>query len=207
MRLVHRHQTDPRLTRKAEEVGRLQTLGRHVEQLVASRTGVAQHLRALCGRKRAVEKGHRHTRVRQRAHLILHQRNERRYNERQPRKGRHGARRGRRDRRRRRAPFSCQRQRGYLVAQGLPRAGGHDPQTVFAREQALNQLPLPLAKPRVTKIALEDVVNTLSARGARDIQSTRNARNAGFTMRHKQSFLTKSINLSPHHNNFHLTAT
>ena len=136
MRLVDREQRDLQLLReRAEAVGQ-QPLRRDVEDLVSAEARVAVGLAQLLDGHGAVDAAGRDAGVLQGHDLILHERDERRDDERQPR----------------------QQQGGHLIADGLTGTGGHHGQHVLPGQQALHDLLLPGAEAVVAKKFFQDAV-------------------------------------------------
>ena len=119
VRLVDDEQPDPRLPDPLQEAGRGEALRRHVEQPRAARHGALDG-RAVGGRVllRVDERHHARRGALERLDLVLHQRDERRDDQRQV--GAH--------------------QRRQLVAERLARAGGHHDQHVAPGERGLDRL-------------------------------------------------------------------
>ena len=118
--LVHGHQGHVHAAREVQESRVLQPLGRHVEQRERAGLRPRERLRALGGRKAAVDARRRHARLLQRLHLVGHERDERRDDD------------GR----------AAERKRGHLVHERLARARGHDAQHVAPGQHLLHELPL-----------------------------------------------------------------
>ncbi len=121
VRLVDDEQADPRLPDPLQEAGRREPLRRHVEQpRAAGHRAVdsrAVGRRVLLG---VDERHHAGRHALERLDLVLHQRDQRRHDQRQV--GSH--------------------QRGQLVAERLARAGRHHDQHVAAGERRLDRLAL-----------------------------------------------------------------
>ena len=131
VRLVDREQRDLQLLReRAEAVGQ-QPLRRDVEDLVSAEARVAVGLAQLLDGHGAVDAAGRDAGVLQGHDLILHERDERRDDERQPR----------------------QQQGRDLIAERLARAGGHDGQRVPPGQKGADDLLLPGAEGVVAEIS------------------------------------------------------
>jgi len=128
--LVHRHQGDPLPPHQLHEAGAVQPLGGDVQELVSVPPHPLPDLPGLLLIQPAVPALCRHPRLPQGGHLVLHQGDERRDDQRQPRQ-QHG-----RD----------------LIAQGLSPAGGHDPQAVPPRQNGVDQDLLSRPESAVSKI-------------------------------------------------------
>ena len=143
MRLVHGDHARVHFRRQRKEALRQKPLRRDVDNLILAAARVGQRRRCLPLGERAVQKRRGHARLRERVHLILHQRNQR---------GNHDG-------------AALHGQRGNLVAQALARAGGHHAQHVPAVQNGPNHVLLPLAERAVAVYAFENRVNV--ARHAR----------------------------------------
>ena len=133
MSLVHCQQGDSRFPGEAEKIRGRQPLRRHIDDFISPVFSAAKHLPVLLCREGGIEIGGGDPGLAERGHLILHQGNQGRNNQGQPR----------------------QQQGGQLIANRLARPGGHDPQRIPAGQQRLNQRLLPRPKPAVAKIPLE----------------------------------------------------
>ena len=120
MRLVHGDHGDIRSLRKRDERLRLQPLWRDVDDLIHALRGVAQRLAVLRRVQRLIQIRGVNALLDQCADLILHQRDQRRDNERD----------------------TDLHQRGHLIAHRLSRAGRHDPYDVASGQKTVNQLLL-----------------------------------------------------------------
>ena len=113
VRLVHRHEADPEAAEEAREAGQGDALGRDVEQLEVAPERAAPHLAGLLRGHRAVQAAGGDAAGAERVHLVLHQRDQRRDDQRQPVAG----------------------ERRKLVAERLPAAGGHEHHRVPSGER------------------------------------------------------------------------
>ncbi len=135
VRLVdHEEGGTPPQDRLAELPG-AQPLGRDVEQLQLAGEPAPDHLPPVCRREGAVEERRRDATSLEGIHLVLHQRDEWRNDERQARPH---------DRRK-------------LVAEGLAGAGGHHHAKLPPRHQLLYHVLLPLQEPVKPEMPLESV--------------------------------------------------
>ena len=134
MRLVHRHHGNRHAACEIEEERRGQPLGRDIEQLVFPASGEIQRVAHLLERQGAVDAGGRDAGLIQRADLILHQRDERRDDERQ----------------------SGQRERRDLIADGLAGAGRHDAERVAPGKNGLHELVLSRTEAVVAEVLFEN---------------------------------------------------
>ena len=134
VRLVHRHHGNRHAACEIEEERRGQPLGRDIEQLVLAASGEIQRVAHLLERQGAVDAGGRDAGLIQRADLILHQRDERRDDERQ----------------------SGQRERRDLIADGLAGAGRHDAERVAPGKNGLHELVLSRTEAVVAEVLFEN---------------------------------------------------
>ena len=111
MRLVNREQADVPSQHVIEKAGQHEPLRRDVEQAELAVVQPTQPRTRLARRERRIQKRGRHARRLQRIHLVLHQRDERRDNNRQPRT----------------------HQRRQLETERLPTAGGHEHKHITSR--------------------------------------------------------------------------
>ena len=133
VRLVDREQRDLQLLReRAEAVGQ-QPLRRDVEDLVSAEARVAVGLAQLLDGHGAVDAAGRDAGVLQGHDLILHERDERRDDERQPR----------------------QQQGGQLIAKALAAARRHDAEHIAPGQDRVDKRLLPLPEGRKPKILLQ----------------------------------------------------
>ena len=127
------------LLRKGQKAWLEQALGRHVHKLVAALARPLEH-GVLLGRSKAgVEITGARTRREQRAGLVLHKRQQRTHH-----KGDAG-----------------QHERGYLVANGLAGARGHNTQRIATGKDRIDHAVLSRAKRGVAKIGAERVERRL----------------------------------------------
>ena len=131
MRFFHRDHRDVRPRGKAAEHRAFQAFGRDVDELVAALGGQVQRAGDLCLGQRRVDKCRMDARCVQPLDLVLHQRDQRRDDERQPR----------------------QQQGRDLIAERLARAGGHDGQRVPSGQKGADDLFLPGAEGVVAEIS------------------------------------------------------
>ena len=130
MRLVDREQRDLQLLRKRAEAVGQQPLRRDVEDLVSAEARVAVGLAQLLDGHGAVDAAGRDAGVLQGHDLILHERDERRDDERQPR----------------------QQQGGQLIAKALAAARRHDAEHIAPGQDRVDKRLLPLPEGRKPKI-------------------------------------------------------
>ena len=131
--LVHRHHRDGQRGGQCPEAGAGQPLRRDVQQLVRPSAGLCHDLRHFGGVQRAVQAGGGHAGLFQRRHLVFHQRDQRRNDQRDARP----------------------QQRRQLVADGFSAAGGHDAEHVAPRQQPVHQRLLAGAEAVVPEILFE----------------------------------------------------
>ena len=144
VRLVHGDERDGGLARELEEARVGQPLRGHVHDLVRARQRAAQHGGLLAGRERGVEVGAAHARVKERAHLIAHERHERAHHERE----------------------ALHHDAGHLVAHRFAGARGHDRQRVAAGEDRLHHTLLPGPERVVAEMVLERLLRQYCVRHA-----------------------------------------
>ena len=130
VRLVHRRQRNLQPAHHLEKALVFQPFGRGVNELIFAPAQSGADPAVFVGIHGAVEECRGNPRFFQRGHLVLHQRNQRGYDQRQPRK----------------------KESGDLIAEGFPAAGGHDPEAVPAGQDAVDQLFLPAAERTVSEI-------------------------------------------------------
>ena len=114
-----------------------QALGRKIQQTIRA-GGSVSHDARLSGRHRAVERGRGNTHLEKLRDLILHERDERRNDDR---------------------GFSEQRS-GQLVAERLAATGGHDHAGIFSGEQAAHDLFLQGQEGVISPVAFEESQET-----------------------------------------------
>ena len=122
--LVHREQRDARTGVPDETGERREPFGSAVQQSGPPAQGEIEYGALVRRRQRAVQEGGGNAPAAQRRDLVLHQRDERRYDDGQP----------------------VREQRRYLVAQRLPRTGGQHGQHVPSGEQRREHAQLSAAK-------------------------------------------------------------
>ena len=135
MRLVDREQRDLRLTELREEALVVEALGRDVQQLEASVAQAAGNGPHLIRGEARVEPRRVDALAREQVDLILHQRDQRRHDDR----------------------HAFEHQRGQLVAEALPRSGREDGEGGAAGEQGLDDLLLARAERCVSEAGGEDL--------------------------------------------------
>ena len=133
--LVHGDHGDGGVLGEVQKLRGEQALGSHVDDLVHPVSGVAQGGPVLAVGQGAVEVRPPDAVLHQGPHLVLHQGDE---------GGHHQGQAGK-------------EQGGDLVAQGLPRPGGHNPHRVPAAEQGVHQLLLPRAEGGVAEHLPQDL--------------------------------------------------
>ena len=133
VRLVHRHKRNGRALSKRAEFRRAQPLRRDIDDLITPLRRPLQRERNLPRRERRIDIGRWNARLNERRHLILHQRNQRRHDDRQPRR----------------------HQRRNLIADRLARARGHHAQRVPPADERGDQLLLTGAERIVSEILPE----------------------------------------------------
>ena len=140
MRLVDGQQAHLEPAQEALERLGVQRFGRDVEELQPPARGLgADGLFLLLGQRRVVE-GRRDPELLERIDLVLHQRDERRYDE----------------------CHALEAQRRHLVAKRLAATGRHEDQAGLAGEDVLDDLGLPPAEGRIAEGALEDLERVCS---------------------------------------------
>ena len=117
----------------------VEPLRRHVEQGQLGALQPGLHLLGLLKAQAGIEKGRRHARLQQSAHLIVHQRNQGRDHHRNPQAG------------------ALAGNGRYLIAQRLAAAGRHEHQGVAAGDHMLDDVLLRAAKTVVTEDLAEDL--------------------------------------------------
>ncbi|OPZ09086.1 MAG: hypothetical protein BWZ08_00699 [candidate division BRC1 bacterium ADurb.BinA292] len=132
---VDGEERDARLAQRVEEAIEQQPLRRDVEDLEPRLAHGGEDGAALIERHRAVEAGRRHAAADQRVDLVLHQRDQRRDDDRHP----------------------LHRQRGGLVADRLAAAGGKDDERIAPRQDRLHRLALMRPEAGVAPIARQDL--------------------------------------------------
>ena len=128
--LIHRHKGQANGLHQPQKSIVGQPLGGDIEELYLSPGGAAKDLPVFLKTHGGVEALRRHPRLPQCGHLILHQGNQRRDHQRQSR----------------------QKQGRNLVAHGLTRTGGHDPEGIPARKQSIDHGLLPRTEGIVAEI-------------------------------------------------------
>ena len=133
VRLVHRHERDGHALHELLQARRVEPLGGDIEQLAGARGGERERLGLLGGGEGAVEARRRDTRLGEGGDLVLHEGDERRDDDREPRQhaGRH------------------------LVDERLARTGGHDAEHVAPGKDPLHELALARAEVVVAEVLLE----------------------------------------------------
>ena len=121
---------------KFEKRGSGQAFRRNIQQLVLSSSGEVQCIAEFLRTHRTVDARGRNACFHKRTDLILHQRNERRNDQRQAGK-QHG---------------------GHLIADGLARTGRHNAERIPAGKDGANQLILSRAERIVAEILFENVL-------------------------------------------------
>ena len=127
--LIHRDHADKFFLREPLEARHLQPLRGDIDDLIPALPGAVEHQGFLVVGEAVVEEGRRHTGLHQRAHLVLHQADQRRHHD-----GDAGQQQGR-----------------HLIADGFARAGGHHGQHVLPVQQPPDDLLLPGAEAVVAK--------------------------------------------------------
>ena len=135
VRLVDREQRDLRLAELREEALVVEALGRDVQQLEASVAQAAGDGPHLVRGEARVEPRRVDALAREQVDLILHQRDQRRHDDR----------------------HAVEHQRGQLVAEALPRSGREDGEGGAAGEQGLDDLLLARAERCVSEAGGEDL--------------------------------------------------
>ena len=135
VRLVDRKKRDLRLTELREEALVVEALGRDIQQLQASVAQAAGNGPHLIRGEARVEPRRLDALAREQVDLILHQRDQRRHDDR----------------------HAFEQQRGQLVAEALPRPGREDGEGGAAREQRLDDLLLARTERRVSEARGEDL--------------------------------------------------
>ena len=115
------------------EAGRVQPFRRDIQQLVCAGAHPGVDLALLGGGQGTVYECGADSCALQRRHLILHQRDERRYDQ----------------------CHTRQQECGYLIAQALAAAGGHDAECVASGKQRVYQLALPLPETVIAEVCLQ----------------------------------------------------
>ena len=136
MRLVDRDQRDRQRPADLDEPLADKPLRRDIDDLVDAVRHIVERLVVLSIGKRAVEICRANAGGRQRVDLILHQRDQRRDDQRDP----------------------VKQKPGHLIANRLSGAGRHDRQRVAPVEDTVNNLLLSRAKPLVAVIPLENMI-------------------------------------------------
>ena len=136
VRLVHGHKRDRHRLHECGEALRFQPFRRDIQQLVYPLPRAAVHKTQLLGGERAVDVRGADPRVFERRHLILHQGDQRRYDDRN----------------------AAEKQRGNLVAQGFPAAGRHDAERIPAGQNGVDKFLLPLPETAVAEAVLQHLV-------------------------------------------------
>ena len=131
--LVDRKQTDLRTLDLSHECLTHESLGRNVEQLKCAAHHTLIHRGHLGGRESRIQPCSRDSPRHKHIHLILHQRYERRDDQREP----------------------LQQNSGKLVAKRFPAAGGKNRQSRASLQQSLHNLTLTRSKSRMAKVALQ----------------------------------------------------
>ena len=127
VRLVDREEGDPALGQQVEEAGQADALRRRVDEVERALLHGALDRGLLREAHRGVERRGPHAELGQRRHLVLHQRDQRRDDDRE----------------------AVQAQGRHLVAERLAAAGRHDDQRVLAAEDVVDHLGLEPAEGRV----------------------------------------------------------
>ena len=129
MRLVDGEKRHGNVRNKRQKALVFEPLRRDIQKLILLACGFGVSLPQLFERQGAIEKGRRNARLRERRDLILHERDERRDDDREPR----------------------QHKRGDLVADRFSAARRHDTQNVPAGQNRVDERLLPAAEGTVTK--------------------------------------------------------
>ena len=145
MCLVHREQRHARMGCKLLEHGIGQTLRRHIHEVIPTSSGATQHLWAHARLERGVEIRPSDAHLLERAHLVVHERDERRNHQRKP------------------VEENC----GHLVADGLAGAGGHDRKRVTPCEDCLYHALLTGSKIRIAKTVRQHRARIIERRASR----------------------------------------
>ena len=135
VRLVDGDERRVRLGQEAAEPGHGETLRRDVQQLRPPLEDAALRVGGLLRRERAVDVARADAVRVQRVHLVLHQRDQRRDDERGP----------------------VEHQRGELVAERLPAAGGHQREAVLPVEDVRDDVLLHRAEPVVAEAVFQEL--------------------------------------------------
>ena len=133
MRLVDREQRQLRLREQFQHAWHHQPFRRDVEQIELAAAQRAFHRVGCAAVERGVEECRAHAELRERRHLILHQRDQRRDHQRR----------------------ALAQQRGQLVAQRFAAAGGHQHQRVAAVGDMRDDLLLRAAERRMAEDRVE----------------------------------------------------
>ena len=135
VRLVDGEERDARLVEELEAACGHEALGRDVQQVEFARQQRLLNCSRGARRKRGVEEGRAHAELRERRHLVLHQRDQRRHDDARARA----------------------HQRRDLVTERLACAGGHQHQRVASVDDVADDGLLPVAKRRIAECVAEDV--------------------------------------------------
>ena len=127
-----------------------QPLGREIQQPVAALGEPGPHRRLVAGTHRAVVAGGGHAVADERVHLILHQRDQGRHDDRQP----------------------VAHQRRHLEAQRFAAAGGQHEQRVAAGDDRFDGVALQGTKRGVAPVLVERVEKRVGGHGRRNIDLT-----------------------------------
>ena len=143
MRLVNRHQAEQATLMQAVQHGqktrRQDALGRGVQQHQLAREQVTLDPPGFVAVQRAVQKGRGHAGFVQRAHLVVHQRNQRADHQRHALTG------------------AVPGDGGHLVTQALAAAGGHQHQRITALHHLFDHRRLLAAEGGIAEDLLQDV--------------------------------------------------
>jgi hypothetical protein len=143
VRLVHGQQFRAKFLDDGLEAGREEPLGRDVEQAFEPALELRDHVALLGLRLRARQQRRVDLLVAELLNLVLHQRDQRRDDDRQP----------------------ALHDGGQLVAQALARAGGHDAQHVAPAQHVLDHLPLRRAEIVESEMLLQVIAQVRHRRG------------------------------------------
>ncbi len=148
MRLVDGEQRELHGIEQPEAALGDETFGCHVEQVELPRLRAALDGLRLAPLQRRVEEGGAHTRLLQRRHLILHQR----------------------DQRRNHHAHTLAQQRGHLIAQRLAAARGHEHQRIAAIGEVRDDVGLRTAKGGVAEDVVENLERASGGNGHEDLR-------------------------------------
>ena len=142
--LIHRHLGDGLLPHHGGKTLAEQPLRGHVEKLIRPPVDLPAHPPEGLPVQGAVEEGRRDARLLQGGHLVLHQGDQGGDHQGEPR----------------------QQQGRDLIAQGLPPAGGHHPQSIPPGQDALDEFLLPRPEGGVTVVLFENPLDGFLCHGA-----------------------------------------